>query len=87
MPLTYTAIKAAKPQDKQYKLTDEKSMYLLVMPNGSKYFRLNYRFHGKRKTLPLGVYPELSLKEAREKRDIAKKQIAEGIDPMVIKKN
>jgi hypothetical protein len=53
-------------------------MYLLVMPNGSKYFRLNYRFHGKRKTLPLGVYPELSLKEAREKRDIAKKQIAEG---------
>jgi hypothetical protein len=57
------------------------------MPNGSKYFRLNYRFHGKRKTLPLGVYPELSLKEAREKRDIAKKQIAEGIDPMLRTKN
>jgi hypothetical protein len=48
---------------------------------------INYRFHGKRKTLPLGVYPELSLKEAREKRDIAKKQIAEGIDPVVITKN
>lgn len=54
-------------------------MYLLIHPNGSKYFRLDYRYEGKRKTLALGTYPETSLKEAREKRDTAKKQIADGI--------
>ena len=54
---------------------------MLVHPNGSKYFRMDYRFDGKRKTLALGVYPETSLKQAREKRDIARKQIADGIDP------
>ncbi|OQK18004.1 integrase [Methyloprofundus sedimenti] len=86
MTLKCTAIKAAKPQDKQYKLADEKGMYLLIMPNGSKYFRFNYRIHGKRKTLPLGVYPDISLKQAREKRDTARHQIAEGIDPMATKK-
>jgi hypothetical protein len=81
MPLSDTAIKNAKPKDKPYKLTDEKGMFLLVNPNGSKYFRLDYRFDGKRKTLALGVYPEISLKQAREKRDDAKQQIANGIDP------
>lgn len=86
MSLTNTVIKAAKPQDKQYKLTDEKGMYLLILKNGSKYFRLDYRIFGKRKTLAIGVYPEISLKQAREKRDLAKRQIAEGIDPMTAKK-
>ena len=86
MTLTSTATKAAKPQDKQYKITDEKGMYLLVKPNGGKYFRFNYRINGKRKTLSLGVYPETTLKQAREKRDQARSQIAEGIDPMVEKK-
>lgn len=56
-------------------------MFLLVHPNGSRYWRLRYRFLGKEKTLALGVYPEVSLSEAREKRDTARKQIAEGIDP------
>ncbi len=56
-------------------------MYLLVNPNGSKYFRLKYRFAGKEKVLALGVYPDTSLKQARDKRDTAKKQLAEGIDP------
>jgi len=59
MPLTDTAIKNAKPTpDKAYKLTDEKGMYLLVNPNGGKYFRYNYRFDSKRKTLAFGTYPE-----------------------------
>lgn len=79
-------IKAAKPQDKAYKLTDEKGMYLLVNPNGGKYFRLNYRIDGKRKTLALGTYPDTSLKQAHGKRNEARKKIAEGIDPGEIKK-
>ncbi|MGZ8137134.1 MAG: tyrosine-type recombinase/integrase [Methylococcaceae bacterium] len=87
MSLSDTAIKNAKPaSDKAYKLPDEKGMYLLVNPTGSKYFRLDYRFFGKRKTLALGVYPETSLKQAREKRDTAKKQIADGIDPSLTRK-
>jgi integrase len=81
MPLTDPACKNVKPKDKPFKIADEKGMYLLVNPNGSKYFRLKYRFGGKEKTLALGVYPETSLKQAREKRDAAKKQIADGIDP------
>jgi hypothetical protein len=68
MLLTDTSIKNTKPTpDKAYKLQDEKGMYLQVNPNGSKYFRFNYRFNGKRKTLALGTYPTTSLKEAREK--------------------
>jgi hypothetical protein len=82
MPLSDTAIKNAKPNpDKPYKLPDEKGMYLLVHQNGSKYFRLDYRFTGKRKTLALGIYPDTTLKQAREKRDAARKHLADGIDP------
>ena len=80
MPLTDTAIRNSKPQNKQYKMTDEKGMYLLVNKAG-KYFRLDYRFAGKRKTLALGVYPDVKLVEAREKRNEARKMIANGIDP------
>ena len=87
MSISDTAIKAAKPRiDKAYKLPDEKGMYIYIHTNGSKYFRLDYRFDGKRKTLALGVYPETTLKEAREKREIARKQIANGIDPSENKK-
>ena len=85
MPLTDTAIRNAKLQNKQYKLTDEKGMYLLVNKVG-KYFRLDYRFAGKRKTLALGVYPDVKLAEAREKRDDARKMIANGIDPCQARK-
>jgi len=82
MPLSDAAIKNAKPTpDKAYKMPDEKGMYLLVHQNGSKYFRLDYRFGGKRKTIALGIYPEISLKQAREKRDDNKKLLAKGIDP------
>ena len=80
MPLTDTVIRNTSLQNKQYKLTDEKGMYLLVKKSG-KYFRFDYRFAGKRKTLALGVYPEVKLVEAREKRDDARKMIANGIDP------
>ena len=62
-------------------MPDEKGMYLLAHPNGSKYFRLDYRFEGKRKTLALGVYPDTGLKQARERLYTAKQQIADGIDP------
>ncbi len=85
MPLTDTAIRNAKPQNKQYKLTDERGMYLLVNKAG-KYFRFDYRFAGKRKTLALGVYPDVKLVEAREKRDEARKKIANGVDPSQVRK-
>jgi integrase len=81
MPLTDPTIKNAKASDKPYKMQDEKGMYVLIHPNGSKYFRYDYRFNGKRKTLAIGTYPGTSLKEARGKRDTAKTQIADGIDP------
>jgi len=84
--LSDTTCKNAKPKDKPYKLADEKGMFLLINPNGSKYFRLKYRFAGKEKVLALGVYPDTSLKESRAKRDTAKKQIADGIDPCENKK-
>lgn len=81
MPLTDQAIKAAKPKDKPYRLTDERGMYLEVHPNGSRYWRLKYRYAGKEKRLAIGVYPEVSLKEARNLRDEARKQLVNGIDP------
>ena len=84
--LTDSACKNAKPADKPFKIQDDRGLYLFVNTNGSKYFRYNYRFAGKRKTLALGVYPITTLKEAREKRDTAKKQIDAGIDPGLIKK-
>ena len=81
--LTELSIKQAKPKEKQYKLTDGEGMYLRVYPNGSKYWQLQYWFDGKQKILSLGVWPNISLKEARDKRFAAKKIIKEGIDPNV----
>src|SRR5512139_3047577 len=86
MALSDTACKNAKPKEKPYKLADEKGMFLLVNPNGSKYFRLKYRFAGKEKGLALGVYPETTLKDARGKRDKAREQLAKGIDPGIARK-
>ena len=81
MVLTAIAVKSAKPKEKDYKLTDGRGLYLLIKKNGSKYWRQKYRIAGKEKLLALGVYPETSLAEAREQRDLARKKIAEGIDP------
>lgn len=80
MPLTATAVKNAKFAAKPYKLADEKGLYLLVNSVG-KYWRLDYRFDAKRKTLALGTYPEVSLQDARERRDAARKLVAAGGDP------
>ena len=85
MSLTDTAIRNAKPREKQYKLSDGKGMYVLVKKVG-KYFRLDYRFGGKRKTLALGVYPNVKLQQAREERDQARKLIANGVDPAQMRK-
>ena len=81
MALTDAKVRAAKPLDKSYKLPDGDGMHLMVHTNGSKYWRLQYRFGGKQKMLALGVYPDISLAEAREKRDAARKLIANGFDP------
>lgn len=84
--LTDTAIKAAKPSDKPYKLSDEKGLYLLVQTQGGKLWRFDYRFETKRKTLALGKYPEISLKQARARLDDARKLLAEGTDPSELRK-
>lgn len=87
MALTDIKVRTAKPTDKQYKLTDGSGMHLLVHPNGSKYWRLQYRFDGKQKMLALGVYPEITLADARARRDEARKLLANGVDPGDKKKN
>lgn len=81
MALTDIKVRTTKPSDKPFKLTDGQGMYLLINPNGSKYWRLQYRFEGKQKVLALGVYPMVSLGEAGRKRDEAKKLVSLGIDP------
>ena len=81
MALTDPAIRAAKPREKAYRLHDAAGLYLAVQPNGSRYWRLEYRFQGTRKLFALGVYPAVSLAEARQARDAARKGIAKGVDP------
>lgn len=81
MPLTDTAIKNAKPGTKQRKLYDERGLFLLISPKGGKWWRFKYMFDGKEKLLSLGTYPDVSLKDARDRRDKARKQAAAGIDP------
>jgi integrase len=86
MALTDLAAKKAKPKDKDYKLSAEKGLYLLIKRSGSKYWRMKYRFANKEKTLSFGVYPEVGIPEALEKRDTARKTIREGVDPSIEKK-
>ena len=86
MPLTDIQIKRLKPKEKHHFISDEKGLRLLIKPTGKKYWRLKYRFNNKQKTLALGVYPDVSLKEARVKRDEARKMVANGIDPSEHKK-
>src|SRR3546814_20959884 len=74
-------IRAAKPNDRPYKLFDAHQLFLYVTPTGSKLWRMNFKFDGKSKCLSLGAYPSTSLLEAREKRATARKQLNEGIDP------
>ncbi len=81
MALTDTSARSAKPKAKPYKLADGRGMFLLVNPNGAKWWRLKYRIDGREKLLSLGVYPEVGLKDARQKRDAARKLIEGGVDP------
>jgi len=81
MPLTDTAIKNTKPTDKARKLADGGGLYLLLNPNGSRWWRLDYRYSGKRKTLSMGTYPDTGLKGARDKRDVARALLRIGVDP------
>lgn len=86
MKLNARQVDTAKPKDKPYKLADGGGLYLLIKPNGGKYWRLKYRVAGKEKLLALGVYPEVTLADARAKREEAKRGIAGGIDPMEAKR-
>lgn len=85
MPLSDRKVRSAKPKPKDYKLFDEKGLYLLVKTNGGKYWRLKYRFSAKEKLLALGVYPGVSLNKARRKVDTARDALSFGNDPGAIK--
>ena len=86
MALTDSAIRAAKPADKPYRLFDGGGLYVEVAPSGGKWWRLKYRHVGKEKRLSLGVYPDVGLKDARAKRDDARRLIAAGADPSAARK-
>jgi hypothetical protein len=83
MPLTDTAIRKAKPGASTIKLSDGGGLQLHVHPKGSKYWRLAYRYDGKQKSLSFGVHPEVSLAEARKRREAARALLRDGKDPMV----
>ena len=84
--LTDVAVRKAKPEAKPYKLADGGGMFLFMHHNGGKYWRMDYSFADKRKTLALGVYPDISLADARNRRDDARKLLAKGVDPGEVKK-
>ena len=87
MKLNNTKCRNTKPKSNPYKLADGDGMYLYVRPDGAKYWRLKYYYLGKEKLLALGVYPEVSLANARDARDRAKKALAAGKDPMTVKRS
>ncbi len=86
MPLTDAKIRNAKTSSKQFKLYDERGLFLLVRPEGGRLWRFRFRFEDREKLLALGIYPDVTLKEARERRDEARKLVAAGIDPCAQRK-
>ena len=86
MPLSDTACRNAKPRDKAYKLSDSGGLYLLVHPNGGRYWRWKYRWMGKEKLLAFGTYPDVPLTKARDERNEARKKLDAGLDPSALKK-
>ena len=82
MALSDTFLRTVKPRAKAQKYADGGGLYLYVSPSGGKLWRMDYRVDGKRKTASFGAYPAVSLKEARKRRDDAKEQLANGVDPM-----
>jgi hypothetical protein len=85
MALTDTKVKKVKPKEKPYKLTDGGGMYLLVKPNGSKYWQYRFRLNKKQGTYQIGSYPDVSLKKARDEHQLAREYVADGINPKEIK--
>jgi len=83
MSLTDLAVRRLKPKDKPYRVSDGGGMFIEVKPNGSKYWRLAFRFAGKQKHMVFGVYPEVSLAEARKQRDQARAWLRKGKNPVV----
>jgi hypothetical protein len=81
VPITDIVLKTAKATGKTFRLSDERGLYLEVSPNGGKWWRWKYRFNGKEKRLSFGVYPDVKLKDARERRDAARNLLTNGIDP------
>ncbi|PKN06819.1 MAG: integrase, partial [Deltaproteobacteria bacterium HGW-Deltaproteobacteria-8] len=86
MPLTDTALRNAKPGPKARRIYDSGGLYVEVAPSGGKWFRFKYHFGGKERRLSLGVYPDVSLAQARERRDEARRLLAEGTDPSTVPK-
>lgn len=86
MPRSDTAVRMTKPRPKTFRLSDGHGLYLEVMPSGSRYWRLKYRFAGKEKRLALGVYPVVTLARAREDALEARRLLHDGVDPSVRKK-
>ncbi len=80
MKLKELQVKTAKPQDKNYKLSDGSGLFLIITSTGGKWWRFRYRFGGKEKMLSFGTYPDISLSEARVKRQEARNMVANGID-------
>ena len=81
MSLTDTAIRRAATRSKPYKMFDSGGLFMIVTPSGGKWWRFKFRYAGKEKLLSLGTYPDISLKDARERRDQERKKLAERIDP------
>src|SRR5271170_540116 len=81
MPLSDTAVRNAKPRNKAVRLFDERGLYVEISPTGGKWWRFKFRFNGKEKRLSLGTYPSVGLKDARDRRDAARRLLAGGIDP------
>jgi len=81
LPLTDVAVKNAKPQDKAFKLSDGGGLFLEVLPTGGKSWRMKYRIDGREKRIVFGLWPDISLKQARQRRAEARSLVAQGIDP------
>ena len=86
MSLSDVKIRNCKPKEKPFKLFDGEGLFILVTPKGGKLWRMKYRYEGKEKLLALGVYPEISLADARRRKDEARQQVAHDIDPGAVRK-
>ena len=80
--LTIKAIESTKPKDKPYKFPDFESLYLYITPSGTKSWRFDYQFNGKRKTLTIGKYPHITSQEARNEKELARQLLAHGKAPI-----